>query len=252
MLLNGAMKKIASVLLLLCTLLVGATGRAEVVNVYTSANFAPLMLGDGRGVYPDLVSRLNREKLDGYTFALRYMPRRRLQVKLEEGSLDGIVIGMMPEWLADAGQNKYLWTAPFAADRFVLVSLAAKPMPPRDRRALAGASVGVTTGYVYPGLDDWFAAARLQRRGGVSDEKNLEKLLLGRVDCVIVAESMARYFIRTHKLSERLRVYPMPGPGTERRFLVQRRDARVFAVLAPAVLELKHDPAWRQAKAAYE
>ncbi len=249
---DGAMKTIVSTLLLLCALLAGASSRAEVVNVYTSANFAPLMLGDGRGVYPDLVNHLNRQKLGDYTLALHYLPRRRLQVKLEEGSLDGIVIGMMPEWLGDAGQRKYLWTAPFAADRFALVSLASKPMPPQDRRALSGATVGITTGYVYPGLDGWFAAARLQRREGSSDEKNIEKLLRGRIDSVIVAESMARYFIRTHKLSARLRVYPMPGPDTERRFLVQRRDARVFDALAPAVLRLKQDPAWREATAAYE
>lgn len=246
------MKTFASSLLLLCGLLFGAAGRAEVVNVYTSANFAPLMLGDGRGIYPDLVSHLNGTHLDRYTFALHYLPRRRLQVKLEEGSLDGIVIGMMPEWLADAGQTRYLWTAPFATDRFALVSLASKPIPPHDRRALAGATVGITTGYVYPGLDAWFSAAHLQRRAGVSDEKNIEKLLLGRVDCVIVAESMARYFITTHKLHARLHLYPMPGPGTERRFLVQHRDARLYGVLAPAVQHLKDDAAWRRASAAYE
>lgn len=246
------MKSIATILLLLGALLFGAPVRAEVVNVYTSANFAPLLLGDGRGFYPDLIKHLNRQQLDGYTFALHYLPRRRLQVKLEEGSLDGIVIGMMPEWLADPGQTKYLWTAPFATDRFALVSLASRPMPPHDRRAIAGASVGVTTGYVYPGLDGWFAAARLQRRSGASDEKNIEKLLLRRVDCVIVAESMARYFTRTHKLHNRLRIYPMPGPGTERRFLVQRRDAHTYEVLAPAVQRLKDDAAWRRASAAYE
>ena len=125
-------------------------------------------------------------------------------------------------------------------------------MPPHDRRALAGATIGITTSYVYPGLDAWFGAAHLQRRGAASDEKNIEKLLLGRVDCVIVAESMARYFIGTHKLHAQLRLYPMPGPGTQRRFLVQHRDARLYDVLAPAVQHLKEDAAWHRASAAYE
>lgn len=246
------MKRIASLLLLLCGLALGAGVRAEVVNVYTSANFAPLMLGDGHGIYPDLISHLNQSRPGGYTFRLSYMPRKRLQVKLEEGSLEGLIIGMMPEWLADSAQKKYLWTAPFAADRFALVSLASRPMNPQKMRSLNGASIGITTGYVYPGLDDWFLKSRLQKRGGVSDEKNIEKLLLGRVDCVIVAESMARYFIRTHKLKARLRMHPMPGPGTERRFLVQHRDAQVFKALAPAVQALKADTAWHQAISVYE
>jgi polar amino acid transport system substrate-binding protein len=239
-------------LALLCGLLLGNGAHAEVVNVYTSANFAPLMLGDGRGIYPDLVQHLNSKNLNGYTFKLYYLPRRRLQVKLEEGSLDGVVIGLMPEWLGDREQKKYLWTAPFATDRYALVSLASKPVNPQARRALTGISIGVTTGYVYPGLDDWFASTGVQRRSGLSDEKNIEKLLLGRVDGVIVADSMARYFTRTHQLDARLRSYPMPGPGVERRFLVQRRHARLFEAMAPALRHIQDDPEWRRAAAAYQ
>lgn len=246
------MKILVVRLAILCSLLLAAGVRAEVVNVYTSANFAPLMLGDGRGVYPDLVAYLNRKKPGGLTFRLLYMPRKRLQVKLEEGSLDGLVIGLMPEWLADREQKKYLWTVPFATDRFALVSLASKPINPENGKARVGRTIGITTGYVYPGLDDWFFRSGLQRSGGISDEKNIERLLLGRVDCVLVSQSMARYFIRTHKLETTLRVYPMPGPNTERRFLVQRRQAAVYERLAPAVRKLRDDPEWRRAEAAYE
>lgn len=247
----GGMKILVVRLTILCALLLAAGVRAEVVNVYTSANFAPLMLADGRGIYPDLVAHLNRKKPGGWTFRLQYMPRKRLQVKLEEGSLDGLVIGLMPEWLADSEQKKYLWTAPFATDRFALVSLASKPVNP-EAKGRAGRTIGITTGYVYPGLDDWFFRSGLQRSGGISDEKNIEKLLLGRVDCVLVSQSMARYFIRMHKLETTLRVYSMPGPGTERRFLVQRKQAAVYVHLAPAIRKLREDPEWRRAEAAYE
>ena len=246
------MKPLVSLALLLCSLAAGQGARAETINVYTSANFAPLVLGDGRGIYPDLISHLNRHQPGGHTFRLSYLPRKRLQVKLEEGSLDGVVIGMMPEWLADSEQKKYHWTAPFATDRFALVSLVTKPIDPHRRGTLRGASVGLTSGYVYPNIDAWFAGVRVLRRVGVSDEKNIEKLLLGRVDCVIVAESMARYFMRTHKLNGQMQIVPLPGPVTERRFLVQRRDAALFNVLAPAARTLKDDPAWRRAAAAYE
>ena len=246
------MKTVASLLLLLGALLLGLDARAAVVNVYTSANFPPLMLGDGRGIYPDLIAHLNEHKPGGHTYRLSYLPRKRLQVKLEEGSLDGIVIGMMPEWLSDSSRTKYLWTEAFSTDRFALVSLSSRPTNPLEQHTLAGATVGVTTGYVYPGLDDWFAKSGLLRKAGVSDEKNIEKLLLGRVDCVIVAESMARYFIRTHKLKARLRMHPMPGPGTERRFLVQHRDAAVYEALAAAVQALRQDPRWQHTVASYQ
>ena len=245
------MKNIAAWILLCWSLLGSGGARADVVDVYTSANFAPLMLADGRGIYPDLVNWLNRQQLGGHTFQLRYLPRKRLQVKLEDGTLDGIVIGMMPDWLDDAAQTKYLWTVPFDADRFALVSLASRPMNPNHPGTLKGGTIGITMGYVYPGLDDWFFRSGLQRSGGLSDEKNIEKLLRGRIDCVIVSESMARYFIRTHKLESRLRLHPMPGPATQRRFAVRLRDSALFRDLAPAIRKLRDDPAWQAALQAY-
>ncbi len=232
-------------------MLLAAAAQAEVVNVYTSANFAPLMLADGRGLYPDLIAHLNKQP-GSLQYKLFYLPRKRLQVKLEDGSLDGIVMGMMPEWLDDPDQTKYKWTAPFATDRFALVSLAAKPIDPGKAAVLVAGTIGVTTGYVYPGLDSWFARARLKRTDSVSDEKNIEKLLLRRVDCVLVAESMARYFERKHHLGSQLRIFPMPGEPTERRFLVQQRDARLFEPVSAAVRKLRDDPAWRKAAASYE
>lgn len=246
------MKKLVTRLVLSCCLLAAAWARADVVNVYTGANAAPLMLADGRGLYPDLVAYLNRHKVGGHTYVLRFIPRKRLQVKLEEGTLDGLVIGMTPEWLADPRQTKYLWSAPFDADRFALVSLASRPIKPGSPRALAGASIGLTAGYVYPGLEQWFASAGLIANAGVSDEKNIEKLLLGRVDCVLVGESIVRYFMKTHKLQHKLRVYAMPGPVSERRFMAQRSQQAIYEQLAPAIAALKSDPNWQRIAAAYK
>lgn len=236
---------------LLCGLVLPAAVRAETVIVYTSANFAPLVLGDGRGVYPDLVAHLNRHKPGGLSFKLSYLPRKRLQVKLEEGSIDGIVIGMMPVWFDDVAQKKYLWTAPFSHDRFVLVSASGRPVSPDAPGTLAGATVGVTFGYVYPGIDQWLSKHRAVRSDGLSDEKNLEKLLLGRVDGVIVAESMARYYVRSHKLAGKVQIAVMPGPVTERRFLVPHSQAAVYEKIAPVIRKLKDDTAWQKAAASY-
>ncbi|NHZ83903.1 ABC transporter substrate-binding protein [Massilia sp. CCM 8695] len=246
------MKNLVLRLSILCALLLAKPTVAEVVTVYTSAGFAPLMLGDGRGMYPDLIGYLNQRKLGKLTFRLQYMPRKRLQVKLEDGSIDGMVIGMMPEWFDDVEQKKYLWSASFASDRHALVSLAAKPVSPDTPAGLVGASVGLTLGYHYPGIDGWLASSRMLRSEGASDEKNLEKLLLGRLDCVIVAESMARYFIRAHAMSSRLHVAILASPPTERRMLAPHNYAAAFGQIAPVLKKLKDDPAWQRIVATYQ
>lgn len=250
------MKNLALSLAMLCALLPAGSAQAEavpkIITVYTSASFAPLMLADGRGMYPDLIAYLNRRKLPGLSFQLQHMPRKRLQVKLEDGSIDGMVIGMMPEWFDDAAQTKYLWSAPFATDRYALVSLAARPASPDAPAGLVGASVGVTLGYSYPGIDAWLSGSRMVRSEGPSDEKNLEKLLLGRVDCVIVAESMVRYFMRAHGMTSRLHLATLASPPIERRMLAPRSHAAAFAKIAPLLKQLKDDPHWQRIADTYK
>lgn len=233
-------------------LLAAATTRAETVMVYTSANFAPLILRDGGGIYPDLVDYLNRKKLAPYTFKLSYLPRKRLQVQLEDGSLDGIIIGMMPQWFDDLAQKKYLWTAPFAVDHFVLVSNAAHPIGAQPPAALAGARIGMTLGYVYPGIDDWVRRHGLVRSDAPSEEKSLDKLLLNRVDCSAVVESVLRYYIKTRGLYGKFSLAPLPGPETERRFLIPHSQRAVYDKLAPLLNKLKDDAEWQRLMARYQ
>ena len=246
----SCMRVFLTALLALC-LGIGPLARAEVVTVYTSANFAPLVTGNGHGVYYDLVEHLNRQGLDGLTFRLTYLPRKRLQLKLEDGSMDGIVIGMMPQWFDDAAQQKYLWTVPFAIDRFVLVSRTADGLDPAVPGALSGRSIGLVLGYVYPGIDEWIARHGLVRNDALSEDINLEKLRLGRVDCVAVAESVARYYLKTHALAGQFQLAELPGQQTERRFLVPHAKAAVYEKLAPVIRKLKDDPVWQRNASKY-
>ena len=229
--------------------LVCGAAHAEVVTIYTSANFAPLVLGDGRGLYPDLVDHLNRQKIGSITFRLAYLPRKRLQVKMEDGTLDGIVIGMMPAWLNDTARTRYLWSAAFSSDRYVLASQQARPCLPGK---LHKRTVGMTAGYVYQGLDKWIASSHLMRSDGVSDERNLEKLLLGRIDCVIVAESMARYYLRARGLAGKVHLETMPGQPSERHFAALPAQRAVFEQIAPVIKRLRDDPQWQRQTARYD
>lgn len=225
--------------------------RAETVTVYTSANFAPLVVGEDSGVYHDMVDYLNRQKLPGLDFKLSYLPRKRLQMMVEENRLDGIVIGMMPHWFDDTAQQKYLWTTPFALDRFVVVTRADSGLKPLVSGAMTGRSVGLVLGYVYPDLDDWIQRAGLVRSDGIGEEANLEKLRMGRVDCVAAAESVVRYYMRTHAAQAAFLLTELPARQTERRFLVPHAKAAVHRQLAPVIRKLKDDPAWQRIMAKY-
>lgn len=247
------MKKSLTALAILCLGVLHGAAHGEVVNVYTSARVAPLVTGDGGGIYPDMVAYLNRKKLGPLSFKLIYLPRKRLQLQVERGELDGIVIGMMPDWFNDGAQKKYLWTVPFGIDRYVIVLPAGQAYSESRPGALNGHTVGMALGYSYPDLEAWMREQGLVRSDAISDDNNLEKLRLGRVDSVMVAESIARYYLKVHAVAaDKFQLHELPARVTERRFLVPRAKAAVYDKIAPVIRQLKDDPEWQRLKAKYE
>jgi polar amino acid transport system substrate-binding protein len=245
------MKLLKPLLMLIVSLLLPAA-YADTITVYTSANFAPLVIDGSRGIYREAIDYLNKQAGDGTNYRLAYLPRKRLQMRLEDGSLDGIVIGMMPQWFDDVAQKKYLWTTAFAVDRFVLVSRSEHPVQLDAQGALAGKSIGLTLGYVYPGIEEWIERHGLVRQDAMSEEINLEKLRRGRIDCVAVSESVARYFVRLHGLGASMTFVDLPGRATERRFLVPMGRSDLFDKLAPIVKRMRDDPQWLRMTAKYQ
>jgi polar amino acid transport system substrate-binding protein len=245
------MKKCLAVLAMLWVGVLCGAAQAEVIPVYTSAQVAPLVLPDGSGIYPDMVAYLNRQKLGTLQFKLVYLPRKRLQLKVETGELDGIVIGMMPHWFDDAAQKKYLWTAPFALDRYMVALPPGSRYVPGASGVLSGRSVGMVLGYSYPDLAEWMTQQGVVRTDALSDEHNLEKLRLGRLDSVALAESVLRYY-RKHHPADRFEVYPLPSRQTERRFLVPHGMAAVYDKIAPVLRKVKDDPEWQRIMLRYE
>jgi polar amino acid transport system substrate-binding protein len=228
----------------------GLPAVAARVTVYTNATVAPLVVDSKSGLYPELVAYLNQLKLDGIDFVLETMPRKRLQAELENGTLDGIVIGMAPQWVGDAEREKYLWTEPFAHDAFVLVSRDNNPFF-FGQPAAGGARIGVTLGYVYPGVDEWIAQNGFVRDNAATEERNLDKLLLGRVDMAVVTDSVFRYYMRTHRVRGGVLSEALPGKRTDRRFLVPKSRRDLYDKLAPVIRRLGEDPGWKVIQSRY-
>ena len=241
-----------TIFLLLCALAFHGRSAAEVVNVYTSARVAPLLSNDGHGMYADMVDYLNRQKIGDLQFKLIYLPRKRLQLQVENGALDGIVIGMMPHWFDDVAQKKYLWTAPFALDRYVVVLPVNQPYSDTVPGPLAGHTLGMVLGYSYPDLDAWIRRQGLIRNDAGSDEHNLEKLRLHRVDGVLAAESIVRWYLKQHAMQAQFQVHVLLSQPTERRFLIPHAQAAIYHKIAPVLRKLKDDPEWQRSVGKYE
>ena len=67
-----------------------------------------------------------------------------------------------------------------------------------------------------------------------------------------VAESVARYYLKTHALTDKFQLTDLPGQQTERRFLVPHSKAAVYDKLAPVIRKLKDDPVWLRSAGTYQ
>ena len=147
----------------------------------------------------------------------------------------------------DTSRNLLLFSGTGAERQNVVETLA-----DLDVNWLAGKSIGLTLGYVYPGIDEWIQRHGLLRQEAISEEINLEKLRRGRIDCVAVSESAARYFVRLHGLNGSLTLVDLPGHATERRFLVPLGRSDLFEKVAPIVRRMREDLQWLRMASKYQ
>lgn len=99
------------------------------VDIYTYHDMPPYVINlkERSGLYFDFVNLFNQMN-SGYTFNLIYMPRKRLDYRLDQNKLDGIVIGVKPKWFKDASQTRFLWSPVIMQDKDVFVSLKQNPI----------------------------------------------------------------------------------------------------------------------------
>lgn len=196
------------------------------------------------GLYYDLARYLN-ERVAGHTFKLVYLPRRRLEHELELGRLGGLVVGVNPAWFKDDTRTRYLWSPPFLRDQDVVASLVAAPVPYEGPESLVGRHVGLSMGYYYYGVDELVRAGRVRRDDAINEESSLEKLVLRRVDAVIVTRRTLDTLARGRpEWRRQFHVARKPHDEFERMILVPRELAAILPDLQAVLGPIMHDAEW--------
>ncbi|MFC3530993.1 substrate-binding periplasmic protein [Vogesella facilis] len=130
-----------------------------------------------------LAARLGREP----RFLIR--PRKRLPVALASGDAD-IVCGYQPGWLP----GPFQWSVPVAVHTDVLVTLR-RAARPRSLAAIADQPVGTVLGFRYPELEAALGAHFI-RDDAPQMQANLEKLVAGRIEHVVINSQFLDYQIK--------------------------------------------------------
>lgn len=240
-------------LLLLIALACLWSVRADEVVLYAYHLKPPYIVDaeQGVGLYYDLARYLN-ERIGEHRFTTVYLPRRRLETELEQGRLKGLVLGVNPLWFKDESHTRYLWSPAFMNDEDVVVSRSEQPLRYEGPDSLVGLRVGLPTGYYYYGVDELVKAGRIERDDAVSEGANLGKLMLGRVDAIIISRPTLDYYLRHHAdWSGRFYVAAKPHDRFDRFVLVPKNYADLLPDLNAALGGILRDPVWRAQREIY-
>ncbi len=126
------------------------------------------------------------------------VPRKRVEEVLQSGKAD-IVCDLRPEWL-DA--RNYRWSSAIFTNNMIVASRADTP-PARSLLALRGVRLGTIHGYRYPEID-LAIGSNYMRDEAPSDDANLSKLVLNRVDYLLTNSLHFDYARAVHPRRELL------------------------------------------------
>ncbi|MBC7369978.1 MAG: transporter substrate-binding domain-containing protein, partial [Bdellovibrionaceae bacterium] len=138
----------------------------------------------------------------GFKIEMIPLPMKRMGPELISGNISFICY-TLEAWLPSV-KEQVLWSDVIFNNQNLLVSLGAKPIT--SLKDLDKKRVGVVVNFYYPNLEDSFNKYQIFRENGPNNESNLQKLLHGRVDYVVLSSLEYQY---QKKLQPRLNAYDL-------------------------------------------
>ncbi len=226
--------------------------RIETATVYGYHLKPPFILDTSmnRGLYFDFSTYINA-RLGYELLQTEYMPRKRLEADLPTPRFNGLVIGVNPLWFHDPKEEKYYWTAPIMRDRDEVVSRQETRFEYNGPESLIGKTVGLSLGYYYFGVDELVAKGKVTREDTDGELQNLQKLLRGRVDVIIISRSTLDYYMKHNNEHRSFYISGRPHDVFDRRVLIPKHRKDIYDQIAPIVAKMDSDPLWISMMAGY-
>ncbi|NLG35675.1 MAG: transporter substrate-binding domain-containing protein [Lentisphaerae bacterium] len=197
----------------------------------------------GRCIYVDLAVYLNARQR-AFQVRIEYLPRARLNRRLEQGDLPGGVIGVHPLWFRDKDRTRHLWTPPFMSDRDVVVVARGRAFPYAHPRDLAGKTVTLPRGLYYWGVTELIAEGKIRGEETERELQNLQKVARGRADATITSIYAFRNMAAAYGLEGQLEILPAAHDEYDRMILLPRGYEKAYAAIEPLLRGALNDPAW--------
>lgn len=230
-----------------------AVEELEAVYLYTYHNKPPFVvnLKERKGLFYDLADYLSARDVKN-DYQTVYIPRKRLDRMIESESLDGVVIGVSPEWFSDAGKTQYYWFSGIYPDKDEFVSLKAKPFEYAGLKSFDQKVVAGVAGYYYFGINEAVSRKHLKRVDTIGERQVLELIAKGRADFGIVSQSVFKYLKSVSNLPDIYHLSERPHDVFTRSAFTLKNKGSQLKTLQVLLKNLQQDPQWKQILSQYE
>jgi ABC-type amino acid transport/signal transduction systems, periplasmic component/domain len=184
-------------MLMVASGVLGTSGAARgecLVAFIPDTNWPPYLIEDSGGKLSGLLPDLLQEVLNplGFEVKLLRLPNKRGWVMLDSGEVDLHLKAR--EWVPNA--EDYLWSDPLFDSEDVLLYSRERPIRFDTLEDLVGLRIAVVNSFVYPGLDEMFAAGEADRVPLDSPFAMLDLVAMGRADAAVVNRAETLWLFR--------------------------------------------------------
>jgi len=168
----------------------------------------PFMYADASGQATGLYVELTRTALERMGMAPEFqaLPWKRVLEASAKGEM-----GVAGIYKNDERLKIYDYSEPLYSERILVYVAKGKAFEFKSVADLKGKTIGVMTGWSYGNdFDQAKAAGEFTAQEAPGDAENLEKLVLGRVDCVLAAEVSAIPVIQEKGYADKVEALPEP------------------------------------------
>jgi polar amino acid transport system substrate-binding protein len=196
------------------------------------------------GIYHDFVEYLNIQQ-NNHKYELHFMPRLRLENLLNDGELDGIIIGVNPLWFKDKEQKKFLWTSSIMNDRDIFLVNSESNINFSKTEEFIGLTFVLARGSYYKGITELAKQKKIKMSVTNNAQQNLDMLSHHRADVTIMSELTANYFFNKEYPREKFRILSTPHDTFERMILIPRSQQHLHQELSTIGKKSAIDKLWQ-------
>ena len=163
------------------------------------ANWAPLQIYDGEnttGIAIEVMQAVSKQT--NYDIVFEQLPQKRMLSYFETNQID-LELASNPIWRAEY-KDISVYSIPYMQTTDVVMVRQGSDFKPQSIQDFRGKRVGCTLGYAYPEFDPDFKNGTILREDAPNESNNLQKLLVGRLDAIIIEETTGLYWMKQLKI----------------------------------------------------